>query len=390
MTYLDHAATTDVRPEVIEAMTSVLATTGNASSLHAAGRNARKQVEVAREQVAQALDCLPSEVVFTSGGTEADNLAIKGLYWSRRAGDARRVRVLASAVEHHAVLDPVQWLVDFESAVVEWIPVDADGVIDVEWLRAAVEREPETVALISVMWANNEVGSVQPIESVVSIAAEFGIPVHSDAVQAVGQLPVSFRASKLDAMTVSGHKLGGPMGVGALILKREHKPVPVLHGGGQEREVRSGTLSTHLIVGFGRAVSLAVAEREAHAAHVSALRDRLIESVSEAVSGAVLRGSASRLPGNAHFTFDGCEGDALLMLLDAAGVQVSTGSACTAGIPQPSHVLLAMGVPVGDAVGALRFSLGRTSRSEDVDNLVMALPAAVDRARRAGKALKSR
>lgn len=389
MTYLDHAATTDVRPEVIEAMTSVLGTTGNASSLHAAGRYARKLVEMAREQVAQALECLPSEVIFTAGGTEADNLAIKGLYWSRHAADKRRVRVLASAIEHHAVLDPVQWLVDFEGAVVEWIPVDSEGVIDTGWLQSAVEREPESVALISVMWANNEVGSVQPLSDVVALAAAHGIPVHSDAVQAIGSLPVSFYGSKLDAMTVSGHKIGGPQGVGALILKREHKPVPVLHGGGQEREVRSGTLATHLIVGFGRAVALAVTEQTAHAEHVSQLRNRLLDSVTRAVDGAVLRGASDRLPGNAHFTFLGCEGDALLMLLDAAGVHVSTGSACTAGIPQPSHVLLAMGVPVEEAVGALRFSLGRSSTAADVEALVAVLPAAVERARRAGKALKS-
>ncbi len=395
MTYLDHAATTDVRPEVIAAMAATLGATGNASSLHAAGRQARKLVEVAREQVASALDCLPSEVVFTSGGTEADNLAVKGLYWSRRQADARRVRILASAIEHHAVLDPVQWLVDFEGASVEWLPVDELGVVDVVALRASVERDPESVALITVMWANNEVGSIQPIEDVVALAREFNIPVHSDAVQVIGALPISFKQSGLDAMTISGHKLGGPMGVGALLLKREQKPVPVLHGGGQEREIRSGTLSTHLIVGFGLAVSLACAAQAAHAQHLRELRDELIETVEASVVGVHLRGARDesdgvrRLPGNAHFTFEGCEGDALLMLLDAAGVQVSTGSACTAGIPQPSHVLLAMGVPVSDAVGALRFSLGRTSTSADIAALGAALPAAVERARRAGKALKS-
>lgn len=399
MTYLDHAATTDVRPEVIALMAANLGATGNASSLHAAGRQARKLVEVAREQVASALDCLPSEVVFTSGGTEADNLAIKGLYWSRRNADTRRVRILASAVEHHAVLDPVQWLADFEGATVEWLPVDALGVVSVDALRASIERDPQSVALITVMWANNEVGTVQPMDEIVELAHQHGIPVHSDAVQAIGALPVSFKQSGLDAMTISGHKLGGPMGVGALLLKREHKPVPVLHGGGQEREIRSGTLSTHLIVGFGLAVSLACAAQAEHAAHLVSLRDELMAAVSGVVEGAHVRGAVDadsvdgrivrRLPGNAHFTFEGCEGDALLMLLDAAGVQVSTGSACTAGIPQPSHVLLAMGVPVSEAVGALRFSLGRTSTSADVQALAAALPAAVERARRAGKALKS-
>lgn len=386
MAYLDHAATTDVLPRVIDAMAKELATVGNPSSLHKSGRHARMVVEIAREQIADALECLPNEVVFTAGGTEADNLAIKGLFWLRHNSDARRTRVLASAIEHHAVLDPVQWLGDSKQAEVEWIPVDAVGRIDLEALKASIERDPDSVALISVMWANNEIGTIEPIEEVVQLAHQFGIPVHTDAVQAIGNLPVSFRASGVDAMTISGHKMGGPMGIGALLLKREYKPVPVLHGGGQEREVRSGTLPTHLIAALGVAVTEAVHKQPEHAAHVSALRDRLVAGVKREVPDATLNGDhAHRLPGNAHFSFPGCEGDALLMLLDAAGVECSTGSACTAGIPQPSHVLLAMGVAKEVAVGSLRFSLGRTSTEADVDAVVAVIAGVVDRARRAGK-----
>jgi len=390
MTYLDHAATTSVLPEVIAVMAEELANVGNPSSLHASGRRARKSVEVAREQIADALHCLPSEVVFTAGGTEADNLAVKGLYWLRNGADARRVRVLASAVEHHAVLDPVQWLADHEGAEVEWLAVDELGRVDLEKFKATIERDPESVALVSVMWANNEVGTVQPITEIVDIAHAHHIPVHSDAVQVIGVLPVSFKDSGLDALTVSGHKLGGPMGVGTLLLKRDYKPVPVLHGGGQEREIRSGTLPTHLIAGFGTAVAAAVAGQPEKAHRLSALRDELIAGVLAAVPTAHLNGDpVNRLPGNAHFSFVGCEGDALLMLLDAAGIECSTGSACTAGIPQPSHVLLAMGVPVEIAVGSLRFSLGSTSTHADVLALLNVLPEVVQRAARAGKTART-
>jgi cysteine desulfurase len=343
-------------------------------------------VEVAREQVAQSLGCLPSEVIFTAGGTEADNLAIKGMFWARHNQDARRVRILASSIEHHAVLDPVQWLGDTSQAVVEWIAVDELGRIRLEELKASIEKDPESVALISVMWANNEVGTVQPISDIVEIAKTYSIPVHTDAVQAVGNLAVNFKASGVDALTLSGHKIGGPMGIGALLLKREYKPVPVLHGGGQEREVRSGTLPTHLIAALGVAVSHAVSHQLEHAQHVTALRDSLIAGMRQQVPDVIVNGDLiDRLPGTAHFSFPGCEGDALLMLLDAAGVECSTGSACTAGIPQPSHVLLAMGVAKSTAVGSLRFSFGRTSSQTDVDAVIAVIADVVSRARRAGK-----
>ncbi len=368
-------------PEAIEAMTEQLGLVGNASSLHAAGRRTRRVVEESRETIADALGARPSEVVFTSGGTEADNLAVKGLYWEREP----RKRVLISAVEHHAALDPAHWLADSQGARVEPLEVDELGRVHPDTLRAAIARDPDDVALVSVMWANNEVGTVQPVSVLAAIAHDAGIPFHSDAVQAVGQLPVSFAGSGADALTVSGHKVGGPMGVGALLLARGRTPVPVMHGGGQERDVRSGTLDAPAIAGLAAAVRVAVRERQAHARRLTELRDDLVQRVREAVPDVVLNGDpADRLPGNAHFSFPGCEGDALLMLLDAKGVECSTGSACSAGVAQPSHVLLAMGAQASAARGSLRFSLGHTSTRADVDRLIEVLPAAVERARRAG------
>ncbi|MGA5759263.1 cysteine desulfurase family protein [Nonomuraea bangladeshensis] len=379
--YLDHAATTPMLPEAIEAMTEQLRRVGNPSSLHAAGRQTRRVVEESRESIADALGARPSEVVFTSGGTEADNLAIKGLYWSRRP----RRRVLLSAIEHHAALDPAHWLAESQGAEVELLEVDEHGMVHPDTLRAAVERDPDDVAVISVMWANNEVGTIQPLHVLAAIAHDHGIPFHTDAVQAVGQLPVSFAASGADALTLTGHKVGGPMGAGALLLARGLTPVPVQHGGGQERDVRSGTLDAPAIAGLAAAVRTAVAHQEETSRHLTALRDELIERVRQAVPGVVLNGHPTqRLPGNAHFSFPGCEGDALLMLLDAKGVECSTGSACSAGVAQPSHVLLAMGADAAAARGSLRFSLGHTSTREDIDRLIEVLPAAVERARRAG------
>jgi cysteine desulfurase len=391
MAYLDHAATTPMLPEALAAMTDELARTGNPSSLHTAGRRARRVVEESRETIAAALGARPSEVVFTAGGTEADNLAVKGLFWSRRAADPRRVRVLASSVEHHAVLDPVAWLGSHEGAVVEWLPVDRYGRVDPQAVAEALQRDPSDVALVTVMWANNEVGTVQPVREIVELAKEYGVPVHSDAVQAPAQLPVDFASSGLDAMTVTGHKLGGPLGIGALLLGRGVVPEPLLHGGGQERDVRSGTLDAPAAAGFATAAHIACGERSVRAPRLEALRDRLIAAVRDAVPDVLLNGDpVGRLPGNAHFSFPGCEGDALLMLLDAAGVECSTGSACSAGIAQPSHVLTAMGADEERARGSLRFSLGHTSTDRDVTDLVAALVPAVGRARRAGLATAGR
>jgi cysteine desulfurase len=388
--YLDHAASTPMYPEAVAAMTEQLTRPGNPSSLHASGRAARRVVEESRETIARALNARPGEIVFTSGGTESDNLAVKGLYWSRRGADPRRTRVLSTSVEHHAVLDALHWLED-EGAEVELLPVSRCGRLDVTALRASIERDPDSVALVTVMWANNEVGTIQPVAEVVEIAHEHGIPVHTDAVQAVGQVEVDFAASGVDALTLTAHKVGGPFGVGALVVRREIDLVPLLHGGGQERDVRSGTSDAPASRGFATAVELAVERQPEHARRVAALRDDLLRRVSEQVPDAVLNGDANcslthRLPGNAHIPFPGCEGDSLLMLLDARGIECSTGSACSAGVPQPSHVLLAMGADSVAARSALRFSLGHTTTRADVDALVEAIAPVVERARAAGMA----
>ncbi len=389
MAYLDHASTTPMLPEAVEAMTAQLGQVGNPSSLHAAGRRARRTVEESRELVALALGARPSEVVFTGGGTEADNLAIKGLYWARRAADDRRRRLLVSAVEHHAVVDSVVWLAEAEGAVIEWLPVDEVGRVHPSTLGDALAGGADDVALVSVMWANNEIGTVQPVAELAGIAHTYGIPIHSDAVQAVGQLPVDFAASGLDALTLTGHKFGGPLGVGALLLSRDLSPVPLLHGGGQERDVRSGTIDPPGVAGLAAAAEIAVKTQPERSEHLQALRDDLVARLLQVVPDAQLNGDPTgsldrRLPGNAHFSFPGCEGDALLMLLDAQGIECSTGSACSAGVAQPSHVLLAIGCTEERARGSLRFSLGHTSSAADVDALIDALGPVVERGRRAG------
>lgn len=385
-------------PEAVEtvtaAVTAALATAGNASSLHTAGRRARRVVEESRESLAAALGARPSEIVFCASGTESDNLAVKGIWWARRAADPRRRRILASAVEHHAVLDAVQWLATHEGASVEWLEVDAQGRLHPDVLAEAIERNPADVALVTVMWANNEVGAVQPVRRLADLAHEHGIPFHSDAVQAVGQLPVDVGASGVDALTLTGHKFGGPLGVGALVLGRDVACVPLLHGGGQERDVRSGTLDTPAVAGLAVAAMLAVERQAELYARLSGLRDDLVRRVCEVLPDAVLNGPpvggpvSERLPGNAHFSFPGCEGDSLLLLLDARGVEVSTGSACSSGVARPSHVLMAMGAAEVDARSSLRFSLGHTSTEADVDALLDALPGVVERARRAALSLR--
>lgn len=400
--YLDHAATTPMLPEAAAALAEEITRTANASSLHTSGRRARRTVEEAREQLAAALGAGPSEVIFTAGGTEADNLAVKGLYWARRAADPRRRTILATPIEHHAVLDPLEWLVQQQDAQVRWIPVDAHGRLDLAALEQELATAAASVALVTVMWANNEVGTVQPIAEVAELAHRYGIPVHTDAVQAVAHLPVDFAASGVDCLSLSGHKLGGPVAAGALLTRRGLDLTPGLHGGGQERGLRSGTLDVAALRSFALATDLAVGDLSAEGERVSALRDDLIRAVWAAVPDAVLSGpvptalvglgpvrapdlsGGERLPGNAHFVFPGCEGDSLLYLLDARGVECSTGSACQAGVPQPSHVLLAMGLPERTARGALRFTLGHTSTAADVTALAETIGPVVQRARGAG------
>ncbi|WP_448617874.1 cysteine desulfurase family protein [Geodermatophilus sp. URMC 65] len=390
--YLDHAATTPMLPAVLAAMTEQLGRVGNASSLHASGRAARRVAEQSRERLAEALGARPSEVLFTGGGTESDNLAVKGLFWARRDADSRRRRIVVSPAEHHAVLDSVEWLAKHDGADVTWLPVEPTGRITPGALHAAL-GSGEDVALASVMWANNEIGTVSDLAALAEVAHDVGVPLHSDAVQAVGQVPVDFAASGVDALTMTGHKLGGPMGAGVLLLRREAECTPLLHGGGQERDVRSGTLDVAAIVGLQVATTLAVTERAERAARLSVLRDRLVAGVMAQVPDAqlngaplddVVAGGPGRLPGNAHLSFPGAEGDALLMLLDARGVECSTGSACSAGVARPSHVLLATGADPDRARSSLRFSLGHTSTDADVDAVLDVIGPVVERARRAG------
>jgi len=371
--------------EVIAAMSTAMADVGNPSSLHASGRRARRTVEEAREQLAAAVDARPSEVIFTGGGTEADNLAVKGIFYARRQADSNRRVVIVSSIEHHAVLDAVQWLADHEGAEIVLLAVDELGRVQPQSLRDAIQAAEGRVALVSVMWANNEVGTIQPVAELADIAHQSGIPFHTDAVQALGAIDLSFARSGVDAMSVTGHKIGGPYGVGALLLGRDVACTPLLHGGGQERDVRSGTLDTPGVAGFALAAELAVKARCEQAAALEQLRRRLTDGIIRAVPDAVLNGDpVDRLPGNVHLSFPGCEGDALLMLLDARGIECSTGSACSAGVAQPSHVLMAMGADSARARSSLRFSLGHTSSEADVDEVLDVIEAVVQRARKAG------
>lgn len=360
---------------------------GNPSSLHTSGRLRRQVVEESRESIAALLGTRPSSVVFTSGGTEADNLAVKGLFWgARRLRSASRIAV--STVEHHAVLDPVLWLEKEQEATVEWLVVDDVGRVDIEQLADELASAGD-LALCTVMWANNEIGTIQPVDRIASLCRDAGVPFHTDGVQVLGQVPVDLDRLGATAVTFSSHKIGGPFGAGALILDPQASVDPVLHGGGQEREVRSGTLDAPAIAGFAAAVAHAVEGQLERAQALVSLREKLISGLVEAVPGVVINGDRGtgpedRLPGNVHASFPGCEGDLMLMLLDAAGIDCSTGSACTAGIPEPSHVLLALGRDETGARSSLRFSMSEATTQQEVDRLLAAVPLAVDRASRAG------
>ncbi len=376
-------------------MSRAMSQTGNASSLHSSGRAARRSVEESRESIAQSLGARPSEVLFTSGGTESDNLAVAGIYRARRAADPARRRIIVPALEHHAVLDVVEFLEASEGALVSWLEVDDFGRVHADTLAAAIAENPADVALVTVMWANNEVGTVNPVRELAEVARASDIPFHTDAVQALGQLPVDFSHSGADALTATGHKIGGPTGCGLLVLRRDTVLVPLVHGGGQERGVRSGTLDVAGIAGLAVAVQDAVTHRAERAAMLAGLRDALLAEVTAQIPDVILSGDPgqslvdggpSRLPGNLHLRFPGCAGDSLLMLLDAAGIECSTGSACTAGVARPSHVLLAMGIDDDSARGALRFSFGHSSTAADVTAVAEAIGPVVQRARRAALA----
>ncbi|CAN5457024.1 cysteine desulfurase family protein [soil metagenome] len=396
--YLDHAATSPMRPEVLAAYTAALGVVGNPSSIHGAGQATRALLEDGREQVAASLGADAVEVVLTGGGTEAVNLGIKGLFWARNAAVGRvaaaggvsrppvsRPRILVPMAEHHATIDSVEWLAAHEGAILDWIEVDELGRIRVDALEAALATGGDEVALVTAIWANNEVGTIQPVAEIVAAATRFSVPVHLDAIAAYGSVPINFHATGAAALSVSAHKIGGPVGVGALVVARSAVVEPQLHGGAQQR-FRSGTQDAAGAAAFGVAAALAEERRPTATRLEAQLRDRLMEGVSH-IPGATLRGDptpAGRLPGNAHFTFAGCEGDSLLYLLDVAGFSVSTGSACQAGVPEASHVLLAMGVTEADARGALRFTLGQDTAPAEIDALLAVLPGVVAQARAAG------
>jgi len=383
--YLDHAATSPLRPAVLEAYTAALPLVGNPSSIHGPGQAARELLERGRDRVAASLGADPVEVVLTGGGTEAVNLGIKGLFWHRK-----RARIIVPLAEHHATIDSVEWLAAHEGAVLDWVEVDELGRIRLDALEAALAVGGDEVALVTALWANNEVGTIQPVAEIVAVAARYGVPVHLDAIAAYGSVPIDFHAVGAAALSVSAHKIGGPVGVGALLLARSASVEPLLHGGGQQR-ARSGTQDAAGASAFGVAAELATADLAEHAARLATLRDRLVRGIQSTVPDAVLRGDpdpAGRLPGNAHVTFTGCEGDSLLFLLDVAGFSVSTGSACQAGVPEASHVLLAMGLSEPDARGALRFTLGPDTTADEIDALLAVLPGVVEQARAAGLAAR--
>ena len=366
----------------IDALNLQISRLGNASSLHTQGRSVRKEVEEARETIASVAGCSPSEIIFTGSGTEANNLAIKGFYWKQARAHPERNIIIISAFEHHAVMDPVEWLEAHEGAHVIQIPVTRHGVIDLEALAEIVEVNREKIAVIAVMHSNNEVGTVQPIHEVVRIAA--GIPVHTDAVQSFGKIDFNFDSLGVTSATISAHKVGGPLGVAALILQRGIDITPILHGGGQERDIRSGTLNAPAIVSFAAAAQDAESNRGARYSSIRELRTYLIEALRAKISDIRVNGDIEpALPGIANITFPGTESDGLLLLLDAEGIACSTGSACSAGVPQASHVLLAMGISERDARSSLRFSLGVSNTRSEIDHLASVIGSVVERSRAA-------
>lgn len=383
--YLDNAATTPISEVALQAFIEQSRQLGNPSSLHTYGRKVRKDVEEAREKLAGLIGCHSSEIIFTGSGTEANNLAIKGAYWHRNQGGKQRNVIVISAFEHHAVLDPARWLEDFEGAEVVEVPVTREGFINLSELRNVVLERHDEIALISIMHSNNEVGTVQPMEDISKIAQEFKIPLHTDAVQSLGKVPLSFKELGLFAMTISAHKVGGPIGVGALILQKGIDITPILHGGGQERDIRSGTLNAAGIIAFVAATQSAMRDLESNAVKISALRKKLVAAIQAEISDATLNGvlEGATLPGIANISFPNTESDALLLLFDAEGIACSTGSACSAGVQEASHVLMAMGLSEKEARSSLRFSLGTGNSDSDIEYLQTCIKRVIDRARAA-------
>ena len=376
--YLDHAATAPINDAAITALNTQMRKLGNASSVHNPGREVRKDVEDARHKLSELVNSNPSEIIFTGSGTEANNLAIKGFFWQ----SPDRNVIVTSAFEHHAILDPVEWLVEHEGAEQVLIPITKAGVIDLDFLAKVVEARGSEIAVISIMHSNNELGSIQPISEVVKIAGD--IPVHTDAVQSFGKVEFDFQKLGVTAATISAHKVGGPLGIAALILRRGLDLTPILHGGGQEREIRSGTLNAPAIVAFAAASEFAIANRTANFAKIRELRDYLIAGLKRVVPEVSINSiSDPALPGIVNATFPGTESDALLLLLDTEGISASAGSACSAGVPRPSHVLVALGLSESDADASLRISIGTTNTKAEIDQVLAVMPSVVERARNA-------
>lgn len=370
--YLDYAATTPALPEVVEAMQPYFnAKYGNPSSIHTSGQEARAAVEKARSSIASLIGCCLMEVVFTSGGTEADNHAIKGVAFANRD---KGNHIITTSIEHHAVLRTCEFLKGqgFDITVV---PVDAGGIVNPDDIKKAITKK---TVLISVMHANNEVGSLQPVEKIGIIAREAGVYFHVDAVQTAGHLPVDVEKLGVDLLSISAHKLYGPKGVGMLYIREGTRIVPFMHGGEQEQERRAGTENVAGIAGFGKAAEIAMQEMDGEAVRLTGLRDRLISHIRGHANGATLNGHPTmRLPNNINFSFDYIEGESILAYLDAEGIYASTGSACSSSDSAPSHVLMALGIPVEKARGSIRFTLGKWTTGEDIDKVMEAVPRIV-------------
>ena len=376
--YLDHAATAPINDAAIAALNTQMRKLGNASSVHNPGRAVRKDVEDARHKLSELVNANPSEIVFTGSGTEANNLAIKGFFWQH----PDRNVIVTSAFEHHAILDPVEWLVEHEGAEQVLVPITKAGIIDLDFLENIIATRGKEIAVISIMHSNNELGSIQPIAEVVKIAGD--IPVHTDAVQSFGKVEFDFQKLGVTAATISAHKVGGPLGIAALILRRGLDLTPILHGGGQEREIRSGTLNAPAIVAFAAASEFAISNREVNFARVRELRDYFIAGLKKAVPDVSINSAIDpALPGIVNATFPGTESDALLLLLDSEGISASAGSACSAGVPRPSHVLVALGLSESDADASLRISIGTTNTKAEIDQVLNIMPSVVERARNA-------
>ena len=378
--YFDHAATTPISDSALTALTNQAKKLGNASSLHSAGRSVRKDLEAAREEIAKAIDCAPSEVIFTATGTEANNLAVKGLYW--KAIKEGKNLIITSTFEHHAVMDPILWLAEHEGAKIIEIDVDKNGMVDLDKLKQVVIDNKGKIAFISIMHSNNEVGTLQDIAQIVKIAGD--IPVHSDCVQSFGKVELSFKELGLTAATISAHKIGGPLGVAALILKRGLDIEPILHGGGQERDIRSGTFNAPSILAFAAAATESASEFKERSVVVRKLKQSLVEVVKKNVSDAWVNGDqANSLPGIVSITFPRSDSEGLLLLLDSEGIACSTGSACSAGVQRPSHVLLAMGLSEDETTSTLRFSLSHSNTIAEIEKLGAVIASVVERSRAA-------